>query len=94
MQKIFIDVLSTRDDIFKSMLLEHTADTWRTVGSALTSCSHPAGIEGILETLGLDDLIEELSNALAVLVLTTIQPYMEPIISKVTEGITTGSEHM
>lgn len=68
-QKIFIDVLSTRDDIFKS-------------------------IEGILETLGLDDLIEELSNALAVLVLTTIQPYMEPIISKVTEGITTGSEHI
>ena len=68
-QKIFVDVLKTRDSIFKS-------------------------IEGTLEALGLDDLIEELSNSLAVLVLTTIQPYVAPIIKTATEGLNAGAEHM
>ncbi|KAK9898368.1 Het-C-domain-containing protein [Cystobasidium minutum MCA 4210] len=65
-QKIFIDVLRTRDSIFKN--IEHT-----------------------LEQLGLDQYIDELTNALSILVLTTLEPYVAPIIKTVTEGLTAGS---
>lgn len=89
-QRIFVDVLRTRDSIFKSeptLLSAHRRRQRKLTGGR-------AGIEGILEQLGLDDLIEELSNALSVLVLTTIEPYVAPIIKSATEGLNAGSEHM
>lgn len=39
-------------------------------------------------------MIDELSNALSILVLTTIEPYVAPIIKTATEGLNAGSERM
>lgn len=51
----------------------------------------PPDIEHTLEQLGLDDYIDELTNALSILVLTTLEPYVAPIIKNVTEGLSAGS---
>jgi hypothetical protein len=40
----------------------------------------------------LQDLIDELSNALTVFILTAIDPWISPIVKQVKDGITTGME--
>lgn len=60
-------------------------------GSCITALTASLDIEHTLEQLGLDAYIDELTNALSILVLTTLEPYVAPIIKTVTEGLTAGS---
>lgn len=84
---MFIDIFKTHDNIFKSKQPLHTLSIYP---SQLTFYSK--GIENTLEQVGLQDMIDELSNALTVFILTAIDPWISPIVKQVKDGITLGME--